>query len=55
MANETLPRSMGTEWTELIFLQILEGNTTAAVFGLAVLAVFPSAVRLVRELRCRSR
>ena len=31
---------MGTEWTELIFLQILEGNTTVVVFALAVLAVF---------------
>ena len=31
---------MGTEWTELIYLQILEGNTTAVVFALAVLAVF---------------
>ncbi len=40
LANETLPRSMGTEWTQLIFLQILEGNTTAVVFALSVLAVF---------------
>jgi len=40
LANETLPRSMGTEWTELVFLQILEGNTTAVVFALSVLAVF---------------
>jgi len=42
LANDPaiLPRSMGTEWTELIFLQILEGNTTAVVFALAVLAVF---------------
>jgi multidrug efflux pump len=40
LAGETLPRSMGSEWTELIFLQILEGNTTAVVFALAVLAVF---------------
>jgi multidrug efflux pump len=39
-ANETLPRSMGTEWTQLFFLQIREGNTTAVVFALAVLAVF---------------
>jgi multidrug efflux pump len=39
-ANQSLPRSMGTEWTELIFLQIREGNTTVAVFSLAVLAVF---------------
>ena len=40
LANDTLPRSMGSEWTELIFLQILEGNTTAVVFALSVLAVF---------------
>ncbi len=40
LADQTLPRSMGTEWTELIFLQILEGNTTVVVFALAVLAVF---------------
>ncbi len=40
LADQTLPRSMGTEWTELTYLQILEGNTTAAVFALAVLAVF---------------
>ena len=40
MANETLPRSMGMEWTELVYLQILEGNTTGLVFALAVLAVF---------------
>jgi len=40
LATQTLPRSMGTEWTELVFLQILEGNTTAVVFALAVLAVF---------------
>jgi multidrug efflux pump len=40
VANETLPRSMGMEWTELVYLQILEGNTTALVFSLAVLAVF---------------
>ncbi len=39
-ANETLPRSMGTEWTELMFLQIRAGNTAIYVFGLAVLFVF---------------
>jgi multidrug efflux pump len=37
---ETLPRSMKAEWTELMFLQIREGNTTGIVFGLAVLCVF---------------
>ena len=40
LTNDTLPRSMGMEWTELVYLQILEGNTTALVFSLAVLAVF---------------
>jgi multidrug efflux pump len=40
LASETLPRSMGNEWTEVVFLQRREGNTTPLVFGLAVLAVF---------------
>jgi multidrug efflux pump len=40
VSDVTLPRSMGTEWTELVFLQVREGNTTAVVFALAVLAVF---------------
>ena len=26
-ANESLPRSMKTEWTELMFMQIQAGNT----------------------------
>jgi multidrug efflux pump len=41
-ANEVLPRSMKTDWTELMFLQILEGNKTPpqVVFGLSVLFVF---------------
>jgi multidrug efflux pump len=37
---ESLPRSMKAEWTELMFLQIREGNTTGIVFGLAVACVF---------------
>jgi multidrug efflux pump len=40
LASETLPRSMGSEWTEVVFMQRREGNTTTLVFGLAVLAVF---------------
>jgi multidrug efflux pump len=40
LSVETLPRSMKTEWTELMFMQIKEGNTTGIVFGLAVVAVF---------------
>jgi multidrug efflux pump len=41
-ANEVLPRSMRADWTELMFLQILEGNTTPpqVVFALSVLFVF---------------
>jgi len=31
---------MGTEWTELMFLQTHDGDTTMSVFGLAVLCVF---------------
>ncbi len=40
LADESLPRSMKIEWTELMYLQIIEGNTTLIVFGLAVMAVF---------------
>jgi multidrug efflux pump len=40
VARDTLPRSMGTEWTELMFMQIRAGNTALMVFGLAVVFVF---------------
>jgi multidrug efflux pump len=40
ISHDTLPRSMKTEWTELMFMQIKEGNTTAIVFALAVVCVF---------------
>jgi multidrug efflux pump len=40
LANQTLPRSMSTEWTELMFIQIRAGNTATYVFALAVLFVF---------------
>jgi len=40
LAEETLPRSMSTEWTELMFMQIRAGNTALAVFALAVVFVF---------------
>src|SRR5207248_1141557 len=40
LAGNSLPRSMKIEWTELMYMQIIEGNTTLIVFGLAVLAVF---------------
>jgi len=40
LADETLPRSMKADWTELMFMQIKEGNTTGIVFALAVMCVF---------------
>ena len=40
ISQETLPRSMRTEWTELMFMQIREGSTTGIVFTLAVVCVF---------------
>ena len=39
-ARQTLPRSMKTEWTELMFMQIRAGNTAMYVFALAVVFVF---------------
>jgi multidrug efflux pump len=41
-AHDALPRSMRADWTELMFLQILEGNNTPPqlVFALSVLFVF---------------
>jgi len=40
LAQQTLPRSMKTEWTELMFMQIRAGNTAMYVFALAVVFVF---------------
>lgn len=40
LAFEALPRSMKTEWTELMFMQIRAGNTAMDVFALAVVCVF---------------
>jgi hypothetical protein len=39
-ADRTRQPGMGTEWTELMFLQIRAGNTALFVFPLAVLCVF---------------
>ena len=38
--NETLPKGMGYEWTELSYQQILAGNAALLVFPLCVLLVF---------------
>ena len=35
-----LPVRMGTEWTEIAFMQILAGSTGMVIFGLAVVLVF---------------
>jgi multidrug efflux pump len=40
LAGRSLPLSMRTEWTELMFMQIKAGNTTMYVFALAVVSVF---------------
>ena len=40
LALQTLPLSMKTEWTELMYMQIRAGNTAMYVFALAVMAVF---------------
>src|SRR5262249_54551666 len=40
VANEQLPQTMRTEWTELAFLQLQTGNTAMWVFVLAVVLVF---------------
>jgi multidrug efflux pump len=46
IADDVLPRSMKTEWTELLFMQIRAGNTAIYVFGLAVICVFLSLAAL---------
>jgi multidrug efflux pump len=40
LADQNLPRSMKADWTDLMFMQIKEGNTTGIVFALAVVCVF---------------
>src|SRR5436190_15307227 len=40
LSNQELPASMAHEWTELAFLQKLEGNTAVFIFPLCLLFVF---------------
>jgi hydrophobe/amphiphile efflux-1 (HAE1) family protein len=40
LSGEELPHSMGSDWTELTFLQLQAGNTAIYVFALAVVFVF---------------
>ena len=40
LADQVLPRTSRTEWTELTYMQIAAGNTALYVFALAVVLVF---------------
>jgi hydrophobe/amphiphile efflux-1 (HAE1) family protein len=40
LANETLPRGMGFEWTDLTYQQVREGATLVLVFPLSILLAF---------------
>jgi multidrug efflux pump len=40
IVDKELPRSMASEWTELMFLQLQAGNSALYAFGLAVAFVF---------------
>ncbi|HZZ72886.1 MAG TPA: efflux RND transporter permease subunit [Pirellulales bacterium] len=42
VARKTLPLSMKTDWTELMFMQLRAGNTSMYFFALAVVCVFLS-------------
>jgi multidrug efflux pump len=40
LANDYLPPSMATEWTEMAYLELLAGNTAMVIFAFAVVMVF---------------
>ncbi len=40
IADEELPRSMASDWTELAFMELQQGGTAIGVFALAVIFVF---------------
>src|SRR5437867_10416225 len=40
LAKRELPDSMKSEWTEIMYMQIIAGNTAYLIFTLAVLLVF---------------
>jgi multidrug efflux pump len=48
--NETLPKGMGFEWTELTYQQILSGNTALLVFPICVLLVYLVLAALYESL-----
>ncbi len=54
LADETLPLSMNNEWTELMFMQIREGDTAMYVFCLGRGVRLPRPGRALRKLvACR--
>jgi multidrug efflux pump subunit AcrB len=40
LADDNLPRSMQTEWTEMAFLELQAADTAMLIFGLSTIAVF---------------
>ena len=50
LAKKELPDRMGFEWTELMYQQILAGNTAVLVFALGTHAGFPGALLPIRKL-----
>src|SRR5207247_8565288 len=40
LSRDTLPSTMQSEWTEIMFMQIRAGDTAMYVFALAVVCVF---------------
>ena len=55
IANETLPKGIAFEWTELTYQEILAGNTAVLVFPLRVLLVFLVLAAQYEAGRCRWR
>ena len=53
LTGQELPRSMGSDWTELTFLQLQAGNTAIYVFALAVVFASWCWRRSTRAGRCR--
>ncbi len=40
LSKRELPQSMGIEWTEMAYLELLAGNTAIIVFGFSIVMVF---------------
>ncbi|OWK24973.1 hypothetical protein AJ87_16115 [Rhizobium yanglingense] len=55
IANETLPKGISFEWTDLTYQQILAGNSGVIIFPLALLLVFLVLAAQYESLPCRLR